>query len=267
MQSIRLNFIINCERCPHPTRPIHFTVCDKGYGTTSATKSCSICDAGYFSAGGLLSPCQACPIIGHVSKAQGSGQCSECPPGSFADTTASSVCTPCPIGQYNGSAGAVSCGACLPGSSTSTTGSVACSRKSSCLFSHLYLLKLDYLHPFSELQAPRAAVQCVAPGTAPVPQPSPAPSAQLALRLLAETSHPASNASQGSTATRPAAISAISALLESSAPQAKPSHAPTALKVLMQAPTAPRAAMCALKDPRTSALETPLAEVGCTVCA
>ena len=130
---------VQCELGKYAPQALSGACLECGAGSRTETivgaTSCTQCDAGEFSLGGV-SECQTCPA-GSYSPS-GSDECIKCDPEFYAESAGSSVCSLCIAGFSKGftsGAGASSCDKCLDGfvwiynEKTETTGCVECGEK------------------------------------------------------------------------------------------------------------------------------------------
>jgi len=121
---------LSCEKCtfgkyaPSAQQDACLS-CGAGSRTSNTTgsESCSICDAGSYSEGGV-DACTPCGV-GHWSPS-GQSACVACSKGTFAAQAGASSCTQCGAGTYGPSLGATGCVDCPAGYAESRTAQEAC---------------------------------------------------------------------------------------------------------------------------------------------
>jgi hypothetical protein len=111
------NICALCEEGTYTSQSA-MTVCDKcGVGTYADTKgssSCKSCPSGTSTNGkvGSTSLTACVPCLEGTFNANGGGDCSPCPAGTFGSIRGASSCTPCPAGTANPELGQTSCRNC-----------------------------------------------------------------------------------------------------------------------------------------------------------
>ena len=98
--------------------------CTPGSWYSLQAQTCTLCPAGYSSAGGSQ-PAVAC-VAGTFSASNGSVQCDQCAAGTFTTSFASTHCSLCPAGTFGNNTGATACSACPAGSHSSSQGALSC---------------------------------------------------------------------------------------------------------------------------------------------